>query len=609
MANERLAPQSRPLSANELSYFLPSREFGMNDAFLNNTFHAPRGLITPKRVRLAWAITCIRHPLMVTRVDMVAGQYDTAHFVYDPPPNPQSAIHQTASSLHFYSNANTEDLIERYTNGPRQIAAAVPTVLLIGSFEPDDAFAEASCGKSDIPQATSSQTKNKHPNHDKMQAYSMLIGVAHVAMDGVGTHMSAKVILELLGGTSPQTGRVRTDDELMKILEHEWTLRFSGQGPQIRVLPLSVEERAPGYDTEQARRDFVQDQKSYVGGHAIPRLPPPRPSSTPATPPGPSPPRRTIYQDTFFTKSDTTAILAKCKSEGVSIQNVLFAASNLSWLRIVHADDARGKRIRGQMSDMSRQPGKMLSGRLDWPALMYSAAGLRNLLPGGPAIMGTDGVTLIPQSHAYLSIGYYNVMLSSTGAPLRSGAQSASGARWFWDQAREARKQNEKAVKDPKFLERGVEHGKERCGRAKAFAVDDDKRMGIAPANPISAKPPAPAPIPAPAAPATNPPSPPPPSMALVGFSLLGNLDPIYDAARNFPALELVAATNGTRKGPGALLIFSHTCAGRLLVHVGWDEAGFEKGLVEDYAAGISECIREFGLAGEEGKDVVLARL
>jgi len=148
-----LATQSRPLSPNELyarlifalplsrtsllslfdsvrSYFLQSREYGMNDAFrecreqspashvahpidrrtprffpdtcnklvqlknsflidafncvlppVNNVFLAPRGLLRADRLKLVWAIICIRHPIMAARVDMKVGDYDSARFV------------------------------------------------------------------------------------------------------------------------------------------------------------------------------------------------------------------------------------------------------------------------------------------------------------------------------------------------------------------------------------------------------------------------------------------------------------------------------------------------------------------------------------------------
>lgn len=172
----------------------------------------------------------------------------------------------------------------------------------------------------------------------------------------------------------------------------------------------------------------------------------------------------------------------------------------------------------------------------------------------------------------------------------------AQRSTWFWNQAREARSQGEATVRHPNFVTRTVEHGKERCVRGKIFAAQDDVRLGLSPPNSASPKaipPPLAAATPAPKS--TTPSTPPAPSVALVGLSLIGDLDKVYKA-HEYPSLQLLHSTSGTRKGPGALLIFSHTFAERLYVHVGWDREGFEPGLVEDFADGIVGCIREFAL-------------
>lgn len=263
------------------------------------------------------------------------------------------------------------------------------------------------------------------------------------------------------------------------------------------------------------------------------------------------------------------------------------------------------------------QKTSVLSGRLDWPALMYTAVGMRGTLPL-PSISPPEQ---IPSSHAHLSIGYYNVMLPTNDFPFsastsNNSAVNAQRSNWFWNQARDARRQGKIATRHPNFIARSVEHGKDRCLRAKAFAKQDDERLGIA-----SSKPPLMLPSPSGSAPlgkptrsaqAVSPPkraqapiSPPsPPSVALVGLSLIGDLDRIYKSHQTFPSLQLTHSTSGTRKGPGALLIFSHSLAGRLYIHVGWDQEGFEPGLVEDFAKGISTCVKEFALQEMDVADI-----
>lgn len=251
-------------------------------------------------------------------------------------------------------------------------------------------------------------------------------------------------------------------------------------------------------------------------------------------------------------------------------------------------------------------------GKLDWPALMYTAVGMRALLP--PLDESSSGG--VKPSHACLSVGYFNVMLPTNSLPPSvsnpnpdSSVMMQSQARWFWEQARSARRQGEEAIRDPSFLARTVEHGKDRCARAKAFAHLDDARLSAASSTtgPNTHSVPSATKSPTPPTSPTSPPSKasisaprPPPSAALIGFSLIGNLDPLY-APQRFPSIQVVQSTSGTRKGPGSILVFSHTLAGRLYITIGWDREGFEPGLMEDFSRGLVEIVKEFAL-GEKAR-------
>lgn len=157
-------------------------------------------------------------------------------------------------------------MTELYINGPRMLSSERPTILLISTPEPDATF---SSGTLESHSSILSQP-NLGTNSSPTQEFSVLLGVAHVAMDGVGTHMSCQVFLELLGGLSGKTGQVRTEEQLMCILEDEWNLRYGGPRP-VYVLPPSVEERAPPYDAVTARADFLADQASYVVSSSLRR--------------------------------------------------------------------------------------------------------------------------------------------------------------------------------------------------------------------------------------------------------------------------------------------------------------------------------------------------
>lgn len=87
----------RRLGDTEASYFLPSRESGVNDMFvvwslsdallilalnryLHLGFNAPARYVRRSRVRLVWAILRVRHPLLASRVQM--HDYEDIRFVY-----------------------------------------------------------------------------------------------------------------------------------------------------------------------------------------------------------------------------------------------------------------------------------------------------------------------------------------------------------------------------------------------------------------------------------------------------------------------------------------------------------------------------------------------
>ena len=86
----------RKMGDTELSYFLPSRESGVNDMcvcgrrtsfnvlivsfrYLHLGFKAPERLVTRARVRAVWAILRLRHPLLAAHAQMQ--DYDDVRFV------------------------------------------------------------------------------------------------------------------------------------------------------------------------------------------------------------------------------------------------------------------------------------------------------------------------------------------------------------------------------------------------------------------------------------------------------------------------------------------------------------------------------------------------
>jgi len=192
---------------------------------------------------------------------------------------------------------------------------------------------------------------------------------------------------------------------------------------------------------------------------------------------------------------------------------------------------------------------------------MYSALNLRPYFPNRE----------LSDSYWFISIGYFNVILPSF-------IPKDNLSRTFWHRARSAKQQSTIAVKHPMLIPRSREMARERGARARTWAKEDDeKALGIW----------------KPSQPTQNPkPSPRAPSAALIGLSLLGNLDGIYQHAR-YPGIALHTLTTGSRQRPGGMLLFGYTFVGKLWVSLGYDKNGFEEGVVERFWENTLQCIDE----------------
>lgn len=282
-----------------------------------------------------------------------------------------------------------------------------------------------------------------------------------------------------------------------------------------------------------------------------------------------------------FDPSATKSILKRCASEGVTFSNALFAACNAAWIRTRPATQS------------------------DLPMMMYAAVSLRPLLPPlpGPST-----------SYWFLSVGYFNVILPAF--------LSRKEKRSFWLRAKSARQQGSSRYTSPMFLSRAQQMARLRCENAKKWAKVDDEmdalRLQDALTKPAaddrgkhsedsvghdtshmpskvsdSQQPPGVAKsstsISSPLATATCR----PPSSALIGLSLIWDLDRTYQHSRYSPHVTLHALSNGTRHRQGGMLLVGYTFAGRLAVGLGWDTNGFEQGVVERFWEEIGIVIRE----------------
>ncbi|KAJ7631066.1 hypothetical protein FB45DRAFT_747482 [Roridomyces roridus] len=471
----------RPLGDTEVSYFLPSRESGVNDMYLHLGFRAPPEIMRRNRVSLVWAILRLKHPLLASRVEMHS--YKDIRFVYMTPESVLEALESADASLEYRSQTK-DDLIDTYLNGPRTLANERLSYLIISQVEE--------------------------------QEFDFLLCATHFLGDGMALHQFANDFFSLLASG-------RADEDLESMLTEEWYGRWGGnKHDSVGVsLPASLEERLPPMSPGRfcravSRVDYAKSQEKLIGGQSFPRRS--------------GHPRKTVVPTISIDPERTKQILKKCKAQSTSISSAMFAICNIAWARTCN-------------------------GSLELPTMMYSALNLRPVLTASKALN---------DSYWYLCIGYFNVVLPSF---IPHSGSDAEIEKIFWHRARVAKNQSARAAKSAMLVSRSYEMALERGQRARRFArEDDEKALGI-----WKAPPPSP-PV------ASNK----PPSTALIGLSLLGNLDGTYKHSA-FPSVKLHTLTTGSRQRAAGMLLFAYTFVSRLWISLGYDQGGFEPSTVERF--------------------------
>ncbi|KAJ7230225.1 hypothetical protein GGX14DRAFT_582480 [Mycena pura] len=496
----------RKLGPNELSYFLPSRAYGLNDMFVRIVFHGPPALVSPLRIRIAWAVMRLRHSTLACRVEMQPGDYDNAQFAYTPPSCPSQLLEEAAAFVHFHSDISGPALLDLILNGPRMLTSD-------------------SLSRIDVVRR-GQVSPGIHEFHLALTAH-------HMIGDALAGQQCMQQMLEFLAGSVPG-GAPRTDSQLLGLLNDEWTGRWGGHCPANldgAIVP-AIESRISGIrDSKFYKAVWKVDQqnleKRVIGGQQLPRTK----STT----------KNTRFFRAKFSASQTNDLLAKCKSQGVSPQDAVFAICNSAWIRLcrVHPE--------------FRAPDAL-------PTLMYTAINIRRLLPLAPA----------GQLDFSLALGYHTVTLPSFGPRALAGERAM-----FWARARAVRQQIGAYTRSPLLPGRVAATGVERAARAKRWAHLDDGLRGPQPA----ALPPAPAPPP-----------------ALIGVTQTGDVSRHVFREERYPALKLVDVTGGTRKGPGGLLLTTRVFQGQFMLWLVWDAAARPAGLVEAFWRNMVDGVHEYML-------------
>ncbi|KAJ6495393.1 hypothetical protein C8R45DRAFT_1095028 [Mycena sanguinolenta] len=320
----------RTLSPNELSYFLPSRAFGLNDMSNRIVIHAPPSLVSPMRVRIAWAILRLRHSLMACRVEMLPGCYDEAHFTLTPPSSPSQALAEASTCVRFSDDMTGPELLNAFLNGPRTLSSNCLSRV------------DVLC---------------RGPVSSGVHEFHLDFKFLHMMNDALTIFKTQNIMFELLGGSATPGGPIRTDAELAKVLEHEWLLRWGPQRHAHDAIVPATEVRIMGlpqskFQEAAWRVDNQNIQKRSIGAHVFPRTK--------------SPAFKMRLLEAHFNVSQTKAIMAKCKANRVTMANACFSLFNFAWIRVCAAHPE-------------------LNAPKGLPMLMYTAISLRrHLKPTSP---------------------------------------------------------------------------------------------------------------------------------------------------------------------------------------------------------------------------------
>ncbi|KAJ3548603.1 hypothetical protein NMY22_g1202 [Coprinellus aureogranulatus] len=194
--------------------------------------------------------------------------------------------------------------------------------------------------------------------------------------------------------------------------------------------------------------------------------------------------------------------------------------------------------------------------------MMYSALNIR------PHLRANERLN---NSYFFLAIGFFNIVLPSF---VPSGSDEA---KIFWHRARSVKSQTTKIAKSPFLISRAKEVAKERGLRARIWGMQDDGvECTLSPPKrtlfdgEVKA-----------------------PSTALIGLSMLGNLDGIYQHP-SFPTIKLHTLTTGSRQRHGGMLLFGYTFVGKLWLSLGYDVNGFDNEVVETFWRNLLACVDAF---------------
>ncbi|KAF9267557.1 hypothetical protein L218DRAFT_920562 [Marasmius fiardii PR-910] len=382
--------------------------------------------------------------------------------------------------------------------------------------------------------------------------YDLLMCAPHYLGDGASLHQCTHELLCLLANESdPQLeARILVDPNR----DVDW----------VEILPLAAETRLTPLISDSNRWakaaseiNLAQTLSKEIGGHTLPR------KQRGA--------QNTVLKEFAFTEEETKRVLTKCKKHGVTINHAMFVVCAIAWARVLGGRGSQGK---AQWKD---------------PVMMYTAINLRPFFSDPPS----PPTTTVTPSYWFVALSYYNIVLPSfppPPIPVPEGTDSDSGPNGgiFWHRTRGVKSQTRKIVVNSRFLkDRAVRMAGFRAGKVIPQEKKDKQKEQMVRLTTL------------PSLPSSTTDESSAPSKCLLGLSLIGNLDSVYIRSsytnkEEKRKVELITVTTASRQKAGGILFLEHTFAGRLNLHLCWDENGFERGVVEGLWVGMREAVREY---------------
>ncbi|KAM0793375.1 hypothetical protein ACM66B_000830 [Microbotryomycetes sp. NB124-2] len=376
--------------------------------------------------------------------------------------------------------------------------------------------------------------------------YHFMLFCTHFVGDGMALHATANEFFQLL------TAKAEDSPSFLAsaALDAQRDLLHFHDLPDAVEVSLKAPQRASKLSWAAACTDFITSQRRQIGGHALKRRC--------------LGPRETVVPTVAIDSAKTKAMLASCKANGTTISNAVVSLANAAYIRANPDLDPRS------------------------PMLFYSAMSIRSTLEAKKRQV----LSSLPQDHFRIAISYYNIVLPSF-------FPKTAGQDVFWSRCHSVKQQTTRAVKSPFLQSRAIMTAVEREHRSIGFALEDELKAQQCP-RPIGLGLEIHASTQKTAAERPMTPPPPPsktlekvPSTALMGLSMLGNLDGVY-THKAYNGVQLDSLTTGSRQRPGALLLFAYTFAGKLWFSLGYDRNGFEQGTIEAFWTQFLKAADEF---------------